>query len=112
VIAANFLSVLKFLSYIYLLLLKISRIFPLRMAAARIKLCPCSYFAVAKNLQDYSSSAVQQLPLAGRCKQEAVCYLHIQLLSLRKCDGQRKQRTSATFIQILRASSCAFWQIR
>jgi hypothetical protein len=61
---------LKFLSYIYLLLFKISPIFLVRIAAARIKLCPCSYFEVAKNPSFY---AVHQLRLAGRFEQGAVC---------------------------------------
>jgi hypothetical protein len=67
----KYLSVSQFLSYIYLLLLNSSRIFLIRIAAARIKLCPCRYFAVAKNPRDYSSYAVQQLQSAGRCEQGA-----------------------------------------
>jgi hypothetical protein len=72
----------------------------------------CSYFAVAKNPRDYSSYAVHQLRYAGRCVQGAVHWLHGQSQSVRKCDGQRIQRTTATCIQILQASSCEFWQIR
>jgi hypothetical protein len=50
---------------------KSSRIFLIRIAAARIKLC--RYFAVAvKNPRDYNSYAVQQLQLAGRFEQGAV----------------------------------------
>jgi hypothetical protein len=59
----------KFWSYIYLLLLKISRIFLFRISAARINLCPCSYFAVSKIPRDYSYYAAHQLCLAGRCEQ-------------------------------------------
>jgi hypothetical protein len=70
--AAKFSSVLKFLSCCYLLLLKISRIFLIRFAAARINLCPCSHFAVAKNLRYCCSYAVHQLCLAGGCEQGAV----------------------------------------
>jgi hypothetical protein len=56
------------LSYIYLLLLKILRIFLIRIAAARIKLCPCSYFVVAKNPRDYSSYAVHQQDAANKAR--------------------------------------------
>jgi hypothetical protein len=52
-----FLSVSKFWSYIYLLLLKILRIFLFRIAAPCMNLCVCSYFAVAKNPRDFSSYA-------------------------------------------------------
>jgi hypothetical protein len=47
-------------------------VFFIRIAATRIKLCLCRYFTVAKNPQDYSSKAVQQLQSAGRCEQGAV----------------------------------------
>jgi hypothetical protein len=45
------------------------------MAAARIKLCSCCYFTEAKNPQDYSSYAVHQLRLAGRCGKKRRCAL-------------------------------------
>jgi hypothetical protein len=82
------------------------------MAVARIKLCPSSYITVAKNPRDYSSYAVHQLCLAGRSEQGAVRKLHGQSLSVRKRDGERTQRTTVTLIQILRVSSCEFFQIR
>jgi hypothetical protein len=59
-----------------------SQIFLIRIAAARIKLCPCSYFTVAKNPRDFSSYALHQLCLAGCCEQGAVPYLYGQSLSV------------------------------
>jgi hypothetical protein len=63
---------------LYLQLLKILWIFLFQIEAARIKLCQCSYFMVAKNPRDYICLGCP----AGRCEQRPMHKLRGQSMSV------------------------------